>query len=464
MSWRQFLPPIKSVASILLALLVIYLLAGGIFIFMMYRPGGNYNDEVSVSRFLGSGTGVDKALVVEERLDSALARINLIEGAEKSIDLAYYAVHDGLSSDLFYAVLIEAADRGVEVRLLFDGVFHNLKGKGKRTLSALLAHPNISIRFYEPLNLLLPWTVNNRLHDKVVIIDDTYALIGGRNIGDKYFLEPYGGSLVEDRDVLIVNTTRTLESESVLTSFARYYEELWESPYSKEQRAHSSEKGETERLLTRLSAARTLHPERFMDPIDWEAWALPTAKVSLITNPITRLNKEPHVLSEVMAAKVWATSTVEMQSPYIIPSSLMRPYWTSTGDGVTLAYLTNSGASSPNYFAQGGYLKHRKRILEESDRLYEYHGKGSIHAKSYIFDSRLSMVGSFNLDARSSFLSTESMVVIDSEPLAHALKEKMDLLASVSVVNSPSQYSGPWYKRTLVVVSRILLYPFDGLL
>lgn len=461
------MPLVQRVVTIVLALLVVYLLVGGVFIFMIHRPGGGSLQEVDVSRFLGSGVGVDKALVVEDRMDSAIARINLIEGAQGSIDLAYYAVHDGLSSDLFYAALLEAADRGVLVRLLFDGIFHNLKGHGEATLRALLSHPNISVRFYEPLNLLLPWTLNNRLHDKVLLIDNTYALIGGRNIGDKYFLDSYAGSVVEDRDVLIINTAKGWDSSSVLVAFSEYYERLWESPYTKERRERPfgrDEEVEKQRVLDRLGAVRSEYPTHFFDPIDWEAWALPTKKVSLITNPITRLNKEPRVLMDVMAAKGWAASTVHMQSPYIIPSALMREYWTEAGEGVTLRYLTNSGASSPNVFANGGYRKHRDAVAAESGQLFEYHGNGSIHAKTYIFDSRLSMVGSFNLDARSSFLSTESMVVIDSVPLAEALQEKMEALASKSVANSASKYSGPWYKRVAVMVSRILLYPFDALL
>ena len=129
-------------------------------------------------------------------------------------------------------------------------------------------------------------------------------------------------------------------------------------------------------------------------------------------------------------------------------------------------YLTNSVYSSPNYFATAGHLKHRAHIAAGAT-LLEYEGEGSIHAKTYVFEERLSMVGSYNLDARSSFLSTESMVVIDSVAVAESLGERMETLAQESVpygARDVQRKPVPAYKRGLVLFSRILLSPFDWLL
>jgi putative cardiolipin synthase len=455
----------KSVMVVLLSLFVLYLLVGGVFVFVFHRSDGDYAQSIDSQRFFSEGIGVDRALVVEDRINSAIARINLIEHAVSSISLAYYTVHDGISSDVFYASLLEAADRGVSVRLLFDGIFHNLKGKQRATLRALVGHPNVEVRFYEPLNILLPWTLQNRLHDKILIIDDTYALIGGRNIGDKYFIEPYAGSVVEDRDILIINSTRALGASSVLDSFASYFTELWESRYTKEKRVRRSP-GNGDVLLQRLAAIRGEYPQLFIAAIDWDAWALPTARVTLITNPLARFNKEPHILMELMGCVEQSSSSLWLQSPYIIPSRSMQRSVKRSVEGVDIRYLTNSVASSPNYFATAGHLKHRAGIAAGTT-LLEYEGEGSIHAKTYVFDGRLSMVGSFNLDARSSFLSTESMVVIDSVPVAESLSKRMEKLAHESVPYGSHEVQRkpvPAYKRGLVLLSRILLHPFDWLL
>ncbi|MCK9547587.1 MAG: hypothetical protein M0Q37_03640 [Sphaerochaeta sp.] len=77
------------------------------------------------------------------------------------------------------------------------------------------------------------------------------------------------------------------------------------------------------------------------------------------------------------------------------------------------------------------------------------------------------MVSSFNLDTCSSFLSTESMVVIDSVPMAVSLVERMEELAQESVLYGSDDVSRKpvrWYMRGLVLFSRILLVPFDWLL
>lgn len=416
-----------------------------------------------MSRFFGDKEGVDKALIIEKRSASAKARINLIQHATTSIDLAYYAVGNGVASDIFYATILEAAQRGVRVRLLFDGIFHNLKGSRRAIYKTLLSHPNIEIRFYEPLNPLKPWTLHNRLHDKFVIVDNTYALIGGRNIGDKYYLESYEKKVVEDRDLLIIKSSKQENSGSVLSQFTHYFSSLWDHPYTKEKRVRAT-KATYQEVLLKLDATKEEYPDHFLPPIDWSSYALATNKVTLITNPIQRLNKEPWILMEMVALSSITNSTILAQSPYIIPSYRMKSYLKELNDGVEISYLTNSKFSSPNYFALAGYLKHREKL---GPNVFEYHGSGSIHAKSYIFDRRLSMIGSFNLDARSAFLSTESMVVIDSEELATALTQNIELLTEDSLISTQPknrEFSIPWYKRVLIALCRVLLFPFDSLL
>lgn len=77
--------------------------------------------------------------------------------------------------------------------------------------------------------------------------------------------------------------------------------------------------------------------------------------------------------------------------------------------------LTNSVTSTPNVIAFSSYLALRDSIVETGARLYEYSKLYSLHGKSAVYDQRLSAVGSFNLDSRSAFLNTESIVIIDGE-------------------------------------------------
>jgi len=59
-------------------------------------------------------------------MDALGARLRLIDAAEQSIDLQYFLMKGDLAGDLFFARLLEAADRGVRVRLLLDDVFTSI--------------------------------------------------------------------------------------------------------------------------------------------------------------------------------------------------------------------------------------------------------------------------------------------------------------------------------------------------
>lgn len=173
------------------------------------------------------------------------------------------------------------------------------------------------------------------------------------------------------------------------------------------------------------------------------------------------LSKEPLILQQIIAFSEEAKEQVLLQSPYIIPNRQMRSYLENKNSEADFYYLTNSVNSSPNYFALAGYLKHRPLIATQSKLLFEYQGEGSIHAKTYIFDRQISMVGSFNLDARSSFLSTESMVVIDSKEVASQLALNMKKLA---LSESGEKKQPSWSKLAVISLLRLLIYPFDFLL
>ncbi|HZJ76986.1 MAG TPA: phospholipase D-like domain-containing protein, partial [Oscillospiraceae bacterium] len=49
----------------------------------------------------------------------------------------------------------------------------------------------------------------------------------------------------------------------------------------------------------------------------------------------------------------------------------------------------------------------------------------SIHSKAFVIDKEIAVIGSFNLDSRSAFLSTESMLVIHSPELVESFGENI---------------------------------------
>ncbi|MCF6464857.1 phospholipase D-like domain-containing protein [Clostridium sp. Cult2] len=436
---------IRKFVKYILRFYIIYAFIFGVLLFGLYNPASTEElEDDSIEVFHGQELSQDRVVLMEERNDSGVSRVNLIENAEKTLDIAYYTLHDGVSTDIFFSSIIEAADRGIKVRILLDGIFHNLNGNLRGIRYIFSAHPNIELRFYEPLNLIKPWTWNNRLHDKFIIVDEKYAIIGGRNIGDKYFIgDETDDHIVYDRDVVIINTDEGNVSNSVISEFKDYFNHLWDHDYSKSpvNRLTNMDKRKGEEkyqyLVNRVEKLEKTHPEIFNNSIDWIEESVPVNKISLIYNPIERLNKEPWCWYYITNLANNAEESIYVQSPYIIPTKDMLNILhveNISVDREQINILTNSIHSSPNPFAISGYMNNRKRVVDFVANVYEFQGPGSIHAKSYIFDNRISAVGSFNFDSRSAFLSTESMVIIDSKDFAKHLEEEMDKYISNSLI------------------------------
>ncbi|MGF7186659.1 putative cardiolipin synthase [Desulfitispora alkaliphila] len=446
---------------------IAYAFITGVLFFAIPVPNDTgYSEIVNPDRFYAEEQGPDHVVLLEDSYLAGLARINIIENAQETIDVAYYTIWRDTTAKVFFGALIEAADRGVKVRVLLDGIFHNLTGDLQDMRYAMLVHENIELKFYEPLNLLMPWTFNNRLHDKYIVVDEDIAMIGGRNIGDRYFFaEPE--NMVSDRDVLILNEKQNGgEQESVVFDMNDYFEAQWEHKYSKYPRRQVNERAMDKAEAARVESdrfmelARAKNPQYFDSNIDWLSMAVPTRKISFIHNPMDRMSKEPWVLMEIAALMEKANESIFIQSPYVVPTRAMLRYLPLENLEASSIILTNSPASNPNVFATAGYLNNKGNVKKFADMLFEYSGNGSLHAKTYVIDERISVVGSYNVDARSTFLSTESMVVIDSPEFASVLKEEvLDLIEKSS---TPKELS--FGKKVLLGVTRVLVYFFGFML
>ncbi|MDQ0017481.1 phosphatidylserine/phosphatidylglycerophosphate/cardiolipin synthase-like enzyme [Variovorax boronicumulans] len=139
------------------------------------------------------------------------SRLALIEGAQKTLDLQYYAIHADASTGRLVRGLRAAAERGVRVRILLDD-FHST---GRDALVLGLAFvPNIEMRLFNPLAGSRDSTfsrllnsigdasrIQQRMHNKLFLADNVLGVTGGRNLGDAYFGNATTGNFV-DLDVL----------------------------------------------------------------------------------------------------------------------------------------------------------------------------------------------------------------------------------------------------------------------
>lgn len=382
----------------------------------------------------------ERIALAEHGPDSWNARINLLESAQETVDISYFYMSQGSSVHLFYAHILEAADRGVKVRYLMDGIFHGMRGEDRDILYVFNEHPNIELRFYEPLDLLRPWTWNNRMHDKLMIVDGLYAKTGGRNIGDRYFARiSYEKEFSYDRDVVVLNPDLNTEQDTIVKQMSDYYDQLWNSDYSISQTNRSLSQRQKENANTYqkeiekwLAASREqiTSTDRDYDMEDWWERSHEVDSGYIVHNTIERGQKEPRVWQEMLRLIENADDHVLVQSPWMIPDRHMRKDIEAVEENFSFEegiLLTNGRSSNHNPGAQSAAENHRISFVESEFDLFEYQPpESSLHMKSFIVDKQISAVGAFNFDARSSYLSTENMLVINSEGLAEEILEMID--------------------------------------
>ena len=437
------LKKIGKFLGILLAAYVLYVIAFAVFPYIHPKEvSEEFKSTTKGEDFFAETECTDRVALVERPIRSLDARLYLINCAEKTLDISYFAVSQGASTDAFFAEILHAADRGVQVRLLFDGMSGNFKDN-KAMGSTLASHPNIQFVLYNTIHLLKPWTFNGRLHDKYILVDNKFLLLGGRNIGDHYFgLEDYTGSITIDRDVLVFNTgyEKAENRDSVVYALRKYMDEIWNgenvTPFP------AGKASETEKELARLRGISleihgTFNEEEIgLTDEQYSAMTFPANKVSLITNDTHIYPKEPKVMYAIASILSQAKQDVLLQSPYIVPDrNIMRILEQMGQTKASYRILTNSLASSPNIPAFSAYTAHRDEIIQTGADIYEFQSRHSIHSKTYLADDRMSIVGSCNLDPRSLYIDTELMLVIDSRGFTQQLR----------------QVIGEYEKRSLIV-------------
>ncbi len=414
---------IITLAAVLLYIVLGVLISG----FRQPVVSDGYKKDFNTENFYGSAdnSGTDRAVILEDNSEALVERVRMIRGAKERIILSTFDFRADISGKIMLAALLDAADRGVCVKVVVDGVSGLMRMEQNPYFFALSSHENAEIRIYNRINPLLPWRLMGRLHDKYLIADETAYIIGGRN-SFSYFLGEWPGHKNYDRDVLVYNAG--VSESSSLYQVEAYFNEIWNLKYTT---AFHNRTSTGNRTCVRRAAneLRELYAQYLDDyPLaktvpDYEAMTFSTAKVTLLSNPTTVYSKEPTVFYALTELMKQAKQSVTIHTPYIIANDLMYNAFAEIAASVPDAkMMTNSVANNGNPFGAGDYRANFDRIHATGIKLLEYEGGVSYHGKSIVVDDDLSIVGSFNMDMRSVYLDTELMLVIDSKEVNAQLR------------------------------------------
>lgn len=430
--------------------------------------------------FRQGSPGVDRAALLETNESAWEERIRLLARAQERVILSTFDMRPGESTKDILALLLARAEEGVKVQILVDGFSGAIRMEGQELFYALSSHPNVEIRIYNPLNLFKPWKFQGRMHDKYIIVDDKACILGGRNTFD-YFIGTYTDKNVSrDREVLIFNTEPGSEKTSI-HELEAYFESVWtlnvcKSFHNEEGLAEKPGVQEQRTMLkARYEKLLEDYPRLFDKSWDYQEHTLEAGSIHLISNPTGIYAKEPTVFCKLAKLMKEAEERVVIQSPYVVCNSYMYEQLSLLKEAVpNTKILLNSVENGDNFVASSDYIRNREKIIATGIPLYEYDGGISNHGKSILIDDDLSVIGSYNLDLRSSYLDTELMLVIESRELNQELEGYMEAMETDSRKALPggayevpehiTVEKVPLWKRAAWGVTGFLLQPFRMLI
>ncbi len=395
--------------------------------------------------------------------DAFIARIRIIDAAQKTVDAQYYIWHDDGTGRVLRHRLVLAADRGVRVRLLLD----DLDTAGKdQTLRTLDFHPNIEVRVFNPFANRAQRVgdfvgdtarINRRMHNKTLTVDGQLSIFGGRNIGNEYFAagEELGFG---DMDALAIGPV----AAEINSQFDLYWNSAWAYPISsfdwdspisdadlQDYRATSANYMEEARQSEYAAVLQSYElSESRLDEIDWvwSEWVLVYDQPEKVV--AREVSAETHLAPRLKQGLDRTRSDLVIVSPYFVPGEWFTDYLTGMVErGVRVRVLTNSLAANDVALVHAGYMRYREDLLRGGVELYEYRAdadqvarrergiehigasRASLHGKFFGFDKTHIFIGSFNLDGRSTRLNTELGVYYASPQQALKLSEGFDSLA-----------------------------------
>ena len=416
--------------------------------------GGQLDNLIAAAEARNPGQSAFRLLV--EGPEALIIRVRSARLAARSIDVQTYIWHADATGLYLAHTLLQAADRGVKVRILLDDMDARAKNAG---LAALAAHPRIDLRLFNPFAsragtlafvgeaVTSFGRINRRMHNKTWIADNRIAIAGGRNLGDEYFGASHEVNFVDLDFAMIGPVVREASA-----SFDKY----WNSPSAYPMEVLDKDAVDVVKLdqLRALLASRAREGEksRYAEALKTDdavqrlvagVWPMQWSdKYSFVSDDPAKVTMQEHDLNRTQVATALlalvnsARVDLTIISPYFVPSGEATPGLVASAKaGARVRVLTNSLVANDVAAVHGGYSRYRKPLLAGGVQLWElkpltgaqadsslFGSSGaSLHTKALSVDKRTLFVGSYNVDPRSTFLNCEQGVLVENEVLTAQL-------------------------------------------
>lgn len=339
----------------------------------------------------------NKVQLLFDGAQSFAERNKLIDSAKESICLQTFIFNsDDTGWDLANRLAAKAKE-GVQVRVIYDAVG---SGRADPKMFQMMKDAGVDVRAYGEKWKV--WDLNDRWHEKHLIVDGKASVQGGMNIANEY---AFGGSgrQVFSRGEVGADAWRDadvkLEGPAVadtMKAFVRNWNELG---------ADVSE-ADKAKLFPRL------------DPLPLG----PSVRVVQHNPEVKGLDGTTHqlYLKSIDAAQ----KSITIENAYFLPPPDVRKALIAAAKrGVEVKVLTNSKQSNDMGFVSDAARYFYDDLLKAGVKIYEKQG-GTLYSKTASFDGEFSIVGSVNLNGRSKNTDAEVAVAVQDGGTAQQLDQR----------------------------------------
>jgi cardiolipin synthase A/B len=356
------------------------------------------------------------------------AMVKAIEQARHDIGLVTYLYNNQGSVLPITQALIAAVQRGVRVRLIIDGF-------GARTdlpaLYAQLHQAGVSVCVFRPIKRWWNWLQPSqlrRLHQKICVIDEATAFVGGINLIDDRFDHNHGWS-----DAPRLDFSVQLQGP-VVASIAQALHDLWTrihlgTEISQELSAMAKGMkpvGETTKELMKKLYLQPQH--KTAQPLQGQSNSMGGVRAAFVVRDNFRHRRA--IERCYIVAMGQAQTRIDLISPYFYPGRVFRRALQQAAQRGVRVRLLLQGKVDYRIAAWAAQALYDE-LLRSGVEIFEY-TPAFLHAKVAVIDQTWSTVGSSNIDPLSLLLNLEANAVIEDATFAANLAAQLDIAITQS--------------------------------
>ena len=396
-----------------------------------------------------------------DNVESWYARWHILSNARVSIDTTYFIVENDVFGYAFLGLLLEKARAGVRVRLMVDargsGFLANKFTGGQYSLQELV-ESGAEVHTYNPTIPGLPqlpgklkYFISSN-HDKIIVVDGEWVIMGGRNLSHHYLADPVDNPHVfRDTDILVQDRT---VADSLTLAFEEEFDQT---------RNFTITRGIVGNILDHswrlLSAKKAMdrwlndsglylfdgnyrdNPSQYNEELlrypamtryaDFELFRdSPTCLVKVLDKHSIAGSRDD--ISDALIALIDSSrEEIIIQNPYIVLTDKARAAFQRASDrGVKIIIHTNSPVShtwANSLLTQAFFMDEWQnlQLAMPAMEVWAYGGHRLLHSKVFVFDRQVTVVGSYNMDSLSEQINSEVISCIMSESFAEQMTEKI---------------------------------------